>query len=248
MKEMILRFDELEKIGEIYVNPKNFKVKPLFLKTWKDLLSLDENIYGLYAKTIYNPRQRFLVKDNEDLKKAKKLIELYKEFKENPLRFCHEEYYRFHLENANFKDLPLGQGFMSSKIVLVGEAPGIKGCGFTGICFYRDKSGMLLRKTLFSLGINPDFLYITNVVKCTPPKNKLTKGFDERELELLKRELKTIDAKGVFAIGRTAEKALKKLKTDVIYLKHPAWYIRRGINDPNKEILEEYSKIVEAFK
>jgi len=243
---MLLMFESLKRVGEIYINPRNFKIMPLSLRTWKDLLSLDEKTYGLYARTIYNPKERFLVKNKEDREKALKLDELYREFLQNPLRFCHEEYYKYQLEVKAFEGLPFANGWVGSKVVLVGEAPGRKGCGLTGICFYRDASGMLLRKALFSLGINPDFLYITNVVKCNPPGNKL-KGFDERELSLLKRELEILKPKAIFAIGRTAEKALKKLGFDSMYLKHPAWYVRRGVREPGEEMMEEYSKIMEVI-
>ncbi|WP_048164657.1 uracil-DNA glycosylase family protein [Palaeococcus pacificus] len=243
---MLLMFESLKRVGEIYINPRNFKIMPLSLRTWKDLLSLDEKTYGIYARTIYNPKERFLVKNKEDREKALKLDELYRELLQNPLRFCHEEYYKYQLEVKAFEGLPFANGWVGSKVVLVGEAPGRKGCGLMGICFYRDASGMLLRRALFSLGINPDFLYITNVVKCNPPGNKL-KGFDERELSLLKKELEILKPKALFAIGRTAEKALKKLGFDSMYLKHPAWYVRRGVREPSGEMLEEYSKIMEVI-
>ncbi len=244
---MLLRFERLERTGEIYINPRNFKIVPLSLRTWKDFLSLDEKTYGIYARTIYNPKERFLVKSPEDEEKALRLMELYEELIENPTKFCHEEYYRYQLEVKAFDGLPFGNGWVGSKAVLVGEAPGRKGCGLTGICFYRDASGMLLRRALFSLGINPDFLYITNVVKCNPPGNKL-KGFDERELSLLRRELEILKPRAVFAIGRTAEKALKKLGYNVIYLRHPAWYVRRGVREPSEEMLEEYEGIRKKLK
>ncbi|WP_148882128.1 uracil-DNA glycosylase family protein [Thermococcus aciditolerans] len=243
---MLLRFKELRKVGGVYINPRNFKVAPLFIRDWRDLVSLDEGTYGVYARTIYNPKQRFLIMDEKDEKIAKELEGLYRELLKDPLRFCREEYHRYQLQVGEFKGLPFANGWAGSGIVLVGEAPGRQGCGKTGICFYRDASGMLLRKTLFTLGLNPDFVYITNVVKCNPPKNRL-RGFGEGELELLERELEVVKPKAIFAIGRTAEKALKRLGFEFTHLRHPAWYVRRGLREPNEEILEEYSTIKEAF-
>ncbi|RLF81896.1 uracil-DNA glycosylase [Thermococci archaeon] len=243
---MLLRFGSLRKIGEIYINPKNFKVMPLILRDWRDLLALDEDTYGVYAKTIYNPNERFLVKNEEDERRALQLAKLYNEFLKNPTKFCYEEYYEYQIKIKAFKGLPFANGWVGSKVVLVGEAPGRKGCGLTGICFYRDASGILLRKALFSLDINPDFVYITNAVKCNPPENKL-KGFGERELSLLVRELEILKPEAIFAVGRTAHKALEKLGFDSIYLRHPAWYVRRGLREPNKEMLEEYKRVREAF-
>ncbi|GAB6102199.1 hypothetical protein JCM16138_14220 [Thermococcus atlanticus] len=239
---MLLKFESLEKIGDIYINPRNYKIMPLFLRDWMDLLSLDERTYGIYAGTIYNPEERFLIKSKEDEQKALKLVELYEELLENPLKYCRREYYEYQLEVKRFEGLPFANGWVGSRVALAGEAPGRRGCGLTGICFYRDASGMLLRRALFSLGINPDFVYITNVVKCNPPENRL-RGFDKRELSLLERELEILRPKAVFALGRTAEKALKKLGLDAVYLRHPAWYVRRGLREPNDEMLEEYRVI-----
>ncbi|ASJ04604.1 uracil-DNA glycosylase family protein [Thermococcus barossii] len=243
---MLLRFEELRKVGDVYINPRNFRVEPLFIRDWRDLLGLDERTYGLYARTIYNPGERFLAVDRKDEKLAGELEALYRELLRRPLRFCREEYYHYQLEVGEFDGLPFANGWPGSGVVLVGEAPGRKGCGKTGICFYRDASGMLLRKTLFQLGINPDFVYITNVVKCNPPENRL-RGFGEGELGLLQRELEILKPEAMFAIGRTAEKALKRLGYEAVYLRHPAWYVRRGVREPGEEMMEEYSVIKEAF-
>ena len=243
---MLLRLENLKRVGELYINPANFKVIPLVLRDWRDFLSLDERTYGIYARTIYNPGERFLVVNEEDERTARELEGLYHELLKEPLRFCREEYHRYQLRVGEFEGLPFANGWAGSGIVLVGEAPGRKGCGKTGICFYRDASGTLLRKTLFTLGVNPDFVYMTNVVKCNPPDNRL-RGFGEGELELLEKELEVVRPRIIFAIGRTAEKALKRLGFEFTYLRHPAWYVRRGLREPNEEMLEEYSTIKEAF-
>ncbi|NJE31185.1 uracil-DNA glycosylase [Thermococcus sp. 18S1] len=243
---MLLRFEHLKEVGEVYINPGNLKVLPLVLRGWRDFLSLDEETYGVYARTVYNPNERFLVVNERDEKTARQLEGLYRELLQEPTRFCREEYYRYQLHVGEFEGLPFANGWVGSGIVLVGEAPGRRGCGKTGICFYHDASGMLLRKTLFSLGVNPDFIYITNVVKCNPPDNRL-RGFGEGELELLGRELEAVKPRAIFAIGRTAEKALKRLGYEPTYLRHPAWYVRRGQREPTGEILKEYSVIKRAF-
>ncbi len=243
---MLLRFERLKPIGGVYINPRNYRTPPLAIRGWRDFLSLDERTYGRYARTIYNPRERFLVVDAEDEEKVKRLENLYTKLISAPLDFCREDYYRYQLRVGEFEGLPFANGWVGSPVALVGEAPGREGCGKTGVCFYRDASGMLLRKALFSLGLNPDFVYITNAVKCNPPENRF-RGFAGGELELLREELEVLRPKAVFAIGRTAEKALVKIGYDPVYLRHPAWYVRRGIREPNEEILEEYSVIKEAF-
>ncbi|ASJ10683.1 uracil-DNA glycosylase [Thermococcus sp. P6] len=243
---MLLEFKKLKRMGEVYLNPGNLRVMPFLLRDWRDLLALDEKTYGTYARTIYNPEERFLVINDRDRRTAENLKDLYLELLREPVSFCREEYYRYQLRIGRFRGLPFSSGRPGSGIVLVGEAPGRKGCGRTGIPFYGDASGDLLRKTLFSLGVNPDFVYLTNVVKCNPPENRL-RGFGEGELELLRRELEAVEPGSIFAIGRTAEKALKRLGFDFTYLKHPAWYVRRGIRGPEEAILDDYSPVKEAF-
>jgi DNA polymerase-1 len=98
-----------------------------------------------------------------------------------------------------------GEGDLkSAELVIIGEAPGEEeerqGRPFVGY------SGRILRGVLFEvLGINGS-LYITNVVKCRPPGNQLTKemvkcckGFLEGELALCKK------AKLFLALGATAK-------------------------------------------
>ena len=60
-----------------------------------------------------------------------------------------------------------------------------------------------------------------NIVKCNPPENKL-KRFDDRKLSLLRKELEILRPKTIFALGRIAEKALKRIGFDAVYLRHPA--------------------------
>ncbi|ASJ03474.1 uracil-DNA glycosylase [Thermococcus profundus] len=239
---MLLELKRLRRMGEVYINPRNLQTVPLFIRDWRDLLSLDEKDYGVYAKTIYNPSDRFLVVGERDIKMGNNLAELYQKLLENPINFCGEDNYCYQLQVGEFEGLPFANGWPGSGVMLVGEAPGRRGCGKTGICFYRDASGMLLRKVLFTLGINPDFVYITNAVKCNPPGNRL-KNIPEGALELLAEELEILRPKALFAIGRTAERALTELGFDAVYLHHPAWYVRRGVREPSGEILEEYGRI-----
>ncbi|WP_297479162.1 uracil-DNA glycosylase family protein [Thermococcus sp.] len=243
---MLVKLEELTKSGNLYLNPRNLRTRPSRLKDWRDFLSLDEETYGVYARTIYNPRERFLISNEESEAKGTELSALYCSLLTDPEYFCGEENLMYQLKVGEFEGLPFANGFVGSKVVLVGEAPGRRGCGKTGICFYRDASGMLLRRVLFSLGINPDFLYITNVLKCNPPENRL-KGIPAGAYELLARELEILKPNVIFAVGRTAEKVLTELGFEAEYLRHPAWYVRRGIREPRKEILEEYFKIREAL-
>lgn len=74
------------------------------------------------------------------------------------------------LKNSGIRVVhPVGDG--SSKVFLIGEAPGAKedqlGEPFVGA------SGKFLNNTLLpSIGLSRDNIYLTNIVKCRPPENR----------------------------------------------------------------------------
>ena len=67
-----------------------------------------------------------------------------------------------------------GVGNPEAKIVFVGEAPGeqedIQGSPFVG------RAGKLLDKILAAIELTSDDIYICNVLKCRPPKNRKNRG------------------------------------------------------------------------
>ncbi|HEX8464163.1 MAG TPA: uracil-DNA glycosylase [Abditibacterium sp.] len=64
-----------------------------------------------------------------------------------------------------------GDGEVSAQIMFVGEGPGeqedLSGHPFVG------KSGLLLTRELEKIGISRDDVFITNIVKCRPPQNRV---------------------------------------------------------------------------
>ena len=121
------------------------------------------------------------------------------------------------------------------KYVFVGEAPGYNGCGKTGIPFYDDLSGNLMQTTLDRLGILPVHYYMTNVVKCCPEKNELSKHVNNntrRELTCVRSltdELTPVLNKTtVIALGKVAAFELARLKIDHVMTYHPAYHLRMG--------------------
>lgn len=101
-----------------------------------------------------------------------------------------------------------GEGSGQSKIVLVGEAPGreedLSGRPFVG------RGGRVLRSALGSVGVASAQVYISNVVKCRPPKNRLP---TRSEIDIcrgayLSREIELVDPDLVVLLGRTAARAL----------------------------------------
>lgn len=104
-----------------------------------------------------------------------------------------------------------GVGPLDADIVLVGEAPGAReveqGEPFVG------PSGAQLERTLETLGIERDDLYITNLVKVRPPENRTPhKAEIAAWRPLLDAELERVDPSVIVTLGTTATRAL--LDTD----------------------------------
>jgi DNA polymerase len=105
------------------------------------------------------------------------------------------------------KNLVPGEGNVDSKVVFVGEAPGRDedraGRPFVGA------AGSLLTRALESVSLHRDEVYITNVVKRRPPRNRPPrKGEVAVFLPYLQRELEIIRPKVICLLGATAVRAL----------------------------------------
>jgi len=141
------------------------------------------------------------------------------------------------------KQMVFGKGFHDAAVMLVGEAPGAdeddQGLPFVG------RAGQLLDKILASAGI--DDVYITNVVKCRPPENRLPK---KEEVEAcwpyLVRQIELIKPRIIVCLGALATQQLvhpqakitmvhgkiyTKGKIKIVPTYHPAALLR----DPNKK-------------
>jgi len=96
-----------------------------------------------------------------------------------------------------------GKGNFDSDVIFVGEAPGrnedSKGEPFVGV------AGKKLSLALENVGISRDEVYITNTVKCRPPKNRVPSTI-ERETcqEYLQKEIEIIQPKIICVLGNTA--------------------------------------------
>ena len=96
-----------------------------------------------------------------------------------------------------------GKGNFQSDVIFVGEAPGRNedkhGEPFVGA------AGKKLSAALEGAGITREEVYITNVVKCRPPKNRVP-NTTERDTckEYLKKEISIIKPKIICVLGNTA--------------------------------------------
>lgn len=97
----------------------------------------------------------------------------------------------------------MGKGSLESKILFVAEAPGEQedkeGIPFVG------RSGRVLDELLEYAGMSREEIYLTNVVKCRPPKNR--DPFQEEQkacIEYLKYETLLLKPKMIVCLGRIA--------------------------------------------
>lgn len=133
-----------------------------------------------------------------------------------------------------------GVGSTSARWVFVGEAPGAdedrQGEPFVG------RAGRLLNAMLAALGLKREEVYIANVLKCRPPRNRdpQTEEVAQCEPHLL-RQIELIKPSIIVALGRHAvhsllksNKALGKLRgmkhdyhgIPLIATYHPAYLLR----------------------
>jgi DNA polymerase len=96
-----------------------------------------------------------------------------------------------------------GEGQVSAKIMFIGEAPGknedLEGKPFVG------SAGRILDQAMKKAGIERSKVFITNVVKCRPPSNRVPEE-DERIAcqPYLQRQISLISPKIICILGSTA--------------------------------------------
>ena len=104
--------------------------------------------------------------------------------------------------NGRTNSVP-GKGNFQSDVIFVGEAPGRnedqQGEPFVGV------AGKKLTLALQNAGISRESVYITNVVKCRPPNNRVP-NTNERDTckEYLQEEISIIKPKIICILGNTA--------------------------------------------
>ena len=100
-----------------------------------------------------------------------------------------------------------GKGDSNADIILIGEAPGKnedqKGEPFVG------SAGKILNDMLDNAGIKRNDVYITNIVKCRPPNNRVpTKDEESSCLDFITQEIEIINPKIICVLGNTAYSTL----------------------------------------
>jgi DNA polymerase len=95
----------------------------------------------------------------------------------------------------------IGQGNHEAKIILIGEAPGAKEDA-TGVPFC-GRSGEFLNELFSFIGIKREDVYICNIIKCRPPKNRDPSNSEIDACKIyLERQIEIINPKIICSLGR----------------------------------------------
>ena len=120
-----------------------------------------------------------------------------------------------------------GQGSVETSLVFVGEGPGAdedaQGLAFVG------KAGQLLTRILSAGGISRDEVFITNVVKCRPPGNRVPTTEEMMRCgDHLEAQLLLLRARILVCLGATSAKWILKT-TEPISALRGRWFEWRGL-------------------
>lgn len=153
-----------------------------------------------------------------------------------------------------------GKGDPDSPLMFIGEAPGEKedlsGLPFVGA------AGKLLDHYLGAIGLKTEQVYIANILKCRPPKNRDPLPEEEEAcIGYLWKQVEIIRPKLLVCLGRIA--AMKLIKPDFrITAEHGKWFEKNGaritavyhpaalLRDPRKkeEMLVDFEAIEAELK
>lgn len=174
-----------------------------------------EQLRDLGVDTVYLPPD--LLEKAMPASKEKQLEAMEAELKDCTLCKLH----------SNRNQLVFGAGNANAELVFVGEGPGYdedrEGYPFVG------KAGQLLTKMIQAMGVERKDVYICNVVKCHPPKNRNPEGDEIAACEpFLLQQLDVIQPKAIVALGKFAAQCLLQTSAPISRLRGQ-WHDYHGI-------------------
>lgn len=142
-------------------------------------------------------------------------------------------------------NIVFGEGNPEARLMFIGEGPGrdedVEGRPFVG------RAGQLLTKMIAAMGLDRSEVYIANIVKCRPPKNRDPEEDEVRScIGFLEAQISAIKPEAMVTLGRVALKAMfgfqgpmssyrgkffDKDGIPVMPTFHPSFLLRQGPND-----------------
>jgi DNA polymerase len=120
----------------------------------------------------------------------------------------------------------VGVGNENAEVMFIGEGPGenedLQGEPFVG------RGGKLLDKMLLAVDLDRNKnIYIANIVKCRPPKNRDPKPEEQEQcIKWLRNQVKLINPKIIVCLGRIA--AQKLIKPDLKITREHGMFFKKG--------------------
>ena len=125
------------------------------------------------------------------------------------------------------KNVVFGAGNENAEVMFIGEGPGeqedLQGIPFVG------RGGQLLDDMLYLIDLNRTNIYIANIVKCRPPKNRDPLGEEKNAcIDWLRMQTRLVKPKIIVCLGRIAASMI--IKEDFkITKEHGMWFEKNGI-------------------
>jgi uracil-DNA glycosylase family 4 len=158
------------------------------------------------------------------------------------------------------KHIVFGMGNPQARLVLVGEGPGyeedLHGLPFVG------QAGQLLTKILKAIHLEREDVYIGNIIKCRPPKNRNPEPEEIAAcLPFLQRQIRAIRPRLICALGTFAAQTLLQTQTPISRLRghfqvyegipvlptyHPAFLLRNPAK--KRDVWEDMQKLQAAYE
>ncbi|MCD7880920.1 MAG: uracil-DNA glycosylase [Clostridiales bacterium] len=124
-------------------------------------------------------------------------------------------------------NLVFGDGSTSAKLMLVGEGPGQQE-DLTGVPFV-GPAGQLLDQMMAIIDLDRTKYYITNIVKCRPPRNRDPLVTEQEAcIGYLREQTRLLQPRVIVCLGRIA--AMRLIRPDYrITREHGQWVQRGGV-------------------
>ncbi|HPL62355.1 MAG TPA: uracil-DNA glycosylase [Syntrophales bacterium] len=157
------------------------------------------------------------------------------------------------------RNIVFGEGNPRAALMFIGEGPGEEedkqGRPFVG------RAGQLLDRIIQAMGLRREDVFIANIVKCRPPKNRAPKPQEtEACAPFLEKQIAAVRPRVICALGTVAAQHLLKTDVPVSLLRgrfqdrggirlmatyHPAYLLRNP--QAKKQVWEDMKKIMEIL-
>lgn len=152
-----------------------------------------------------------------------------------------------------------GSGDPNAKLIFIGEGPGrdedLRGEPFVGV------AGELLTKIIHAIRLTREAVYICNIVKCRPPRNREPEADEIKAcLPFLKQQIQAVRPEFIVTLGSTAARTLLETDQPISKLRgrfhdvdgirllptyHPAYLLRKP--EKKRDVWEDMKLLMQVY-